>query len=155
MKKSNSALQKAVAKRQLNMEKILDEMGIHYATKGGHITAIDAKPFSYMSRQYSVAIDVRKVAVEYSVGIDEFFCENYPAPVEKIKEAFKNVGFDAESYAHMSMDDNRLKMTFESLSAKEVVDCIQCFVENIECWHEECVDRVMEANNIYGMNRLA
>lgn len=152
-KKTNAALIKAVNQRQAKMAKVLDKQGVPYSTSNGEITAIRAKPLSCHSRIDEIAIDASRVAVECSVSFDKIFTENYPVPVEKIKRAFLNGGFEDDN-PHIVLDIGCIKMRFESLDAKECLEQMRDFLESLEDWHERAVDTVLEANPVFGMNRL-
>lgn len=135
------------------MAKILDKQGAPYSTSSGKITAIEAKPLYGLSRLDEIKIDASRVAVECSVTFDEIFSENYPAPVENIKRAFFDGVFEDDNH-QIVLDGDRVTMRVESLDAKETIEQIREFLESLEDWHERAVDTVLEANPVFGMNRL-
>ena len=151
--KTHADLQKAVTKRQMKMAKAFEKAAVLYSTKGGEITGINAKDLYHSSRLEEVQVDARSVAVECSICLEDFFKENYPAPVDEIRSAFfrNDLGQEANS---IILDGDRLKMRFESLCAKEVIEQIREFLEDLEDRHEWAVDQVLEKNPVFGINRL-
>ena len=150
---TNADLEKAVAKRHKKIPKALDDRAIEFALIGGQVSWINAKDLFFPSRLEHVQVDASRVGVECSVSIEELFKAHYPVPVEQIKAEFFNGGF-ADGNTQVFRDGEHIKMRYESLKAKDIIEHIQEFIEDLEDRHERAVDAVVEANKVFGLNRF-